>query len=798
MKLKKEFDKYSDLYKNGYRFNPDEGCFYTCDPKKFVVPEGYDHWEVKKFDPKEYLNERLKELGISEKENMIELIDQKGSRSKSLEKFPVFTANEFGDIEILQYSLKRNPYTYETSRTSSGVREQYRIQKRLHPISEAICEGKYDFSEGINAPFWHKSLVDAFQEGHEVKELVITEGQFKAFKASMDGIPTVGLTSISHFRDSKVDKIHPEIVEFIRVCKVQKVLILWDADCRDISTKQLERGQDLGTRPNGFYKHAISIRDYLKEFFPGDNKLQVFFGTIIKRGGDNPPKGIDDLLIELKTVSEVKNDILSLGEIPGRFIYSENITKASAAKKLYSWFQLSKVSEFYQFHIDKIRHNKFVFLHNSYQILEGRPVIEISKDLKNYIRVGDNYYEKINKPFLSPNNTIIYEETLVPRSKQTIIDDYGKDSYTHVIKFKDFVNIANHIEYQPVIDNCYNLYNELNHDPKEGNWPHIEMLLKHVFQEQYTMILDYITVLYRKPLQKLPVICLVSKMQKTGKSTFVYLMKLIFKNNMMMIDNQDFLEPFNDHWITKLVVACEETIFDKRDAYEKIKRLTTGAYINRKEKNKNAVQISNMLHFIFCSNYEDDFIKIDDHDSRLWIRKVGEIAEQVDNFEQKLEDELDCFVNYIINREIQYDDKVDRLFFLPKYFKTEAFYNIVRNSEPVIIKEIREHLTDNFLKFAGETREMTAKDLQRHYGIRGDIPFLNKMINQYLKPDRTTNAKGETYVTTYSFIIEDSSDPTQSKVEKGKGRPFVFHAKNFLTPTQYEELITATPAELPF
>ncbi|MCH2231315.1 MAG: DUF5906 domain-containing protein [Crocinitomicaceae bacterium] len=402
----------------------------------------------------------------------------------------------------------------------------------------------------------------------------------------------------------------------------------------------------------------------------------------------------------------------------------------------------------------------------------------MSKDLKNYKRVGDSYYENIQKPFLSPSGNLIHEEHLTPRLKQTMIDDHGKTAPAHVERYKDFVNIADHLNYQPVVSNCLNLYHELNHQPEEGKFKHIEMLLKHIFQDKYEMILDYITILYRYPLQKLPVVCLVSKTQKTGKSTFVFLMKLIFQNNMIGISNKGFSEDFNDHWITKLVVACEETMFDKKDAYEKLKDLTTNPYINRKEKNKSAVAISNMLHFIFCSNHEDDFVKIDKNDSRLWITKVTGRPKKIDDFEDKLESEVNSFVYFLMNREITHQ-KISRLWFDEELFRTDAFYNVVKNSEPSIIKDIREQLTELFLVTGVEEIKMSVKDIKNEFSIRQEINYVNKMVNEYLKPTIELDKKGNRKVSTYTYVIPDPSEPKNILEKKGKGRYFVFKKEDY-------------------
>jgi len=44
--------------------------------------------------------------------------------------------------------------------------------------------------------------------------------------------------------------------------------------------------------------------------------------------------------------------------------------------------------------------------------------------------------------------------------------------------------------------------------------------VKHIFGDQIELGLDYLQLLYQKPVQILPIVCLVSKERSTGKTTF--------------------------------------------------------------------------------------------------------------------------------------------------------------------------------------------------------------------------------------------------------------------------------------
>jgi hypothetical protein len=552
MKLKKEFEQYQSLFNKGYRFNPIEQIFYVPNKTKFKQPEGFEAWTVESYEPKDYLKERLKALGI-EKVNKIELIDQKDNAKFET---PIFTANKYGDIEILQYSLKRVPHMYEKNKTSAGTSFEYNVQKRLHPLYADFCQGKYDAGEVVNKPHWHPDLVEAFEKGEKIETLTITEGQLKSYKGTTDGIPTVGITSISHFRDKKTNSLHPEIIEFIHVCNVEKLVILWDGDCRNISSKALENLEDLSDRPGNFYNFAHSIKKLLQKVFNA-KRLSIYFATIKTDDIPTAPKGIDDLLqVENLKLKDIKSDWAKIGMLPGYYIDWINITNESGVKNMRQYFNLHYVGDFYQFHSEQIKSKNFVFNNTTYRIEKGHPVIEVDKNLKKYMRIGSDYFRMIEQgTYDEEGNKVREDEVLVPWSVTEIGRDFGKEMVSKVARYDGFCNVANHVNYKQVMDNKWNLYADVKHEINQGEWKNIEGFIKHIFQEQYEMALDYIQIMYTKPYQKLPVLCLVSKEEGTGKSTFLKLLYMIFQNNMTFVSPDDIMGQWTSHWVSKLIVA---------------------------------------------------------------------------------------------------------------------------------------------------------------------------------------------------------------------------------------------------
>jgi hypothetical protein len=805
MKLLEQYSSHQAIFKAGYRFNPDDETFFTSDTKTFTFPEdeAYKNWKVQPIKRDAYLIERLTELGIKDQDHKLELIDENGQRHET----PIFTANQHGDIEILQFSLKRKIHTYDVKTTSAGTVVEWCAQKRINPNITAFTEGKYDFKEAINTPFWAPSLVDAYENETEIETLTITEGQFKAFKAANDGIPTVGLTSISHFRDKKFNTIHPEIIDFIRACKVQNLVILWDGDCRNISQKDVDNKTDLTNRPGQFYNYARTIKKLLQKFFP-PKKLTIYFATIATDDIPTAPKGIDDLLTVPKlSKKDVKTDFDNIGQRPGYYISWINITGENGEKEMRKFFNLAYVSDFYAAHQERIKTNNFVFYGTTYRIEKGLPVVEIDRNLKKYMRIGPDYFRLITEgTYNNDGEKVREDETLVPWKAAEITRDFGKEALNNLQKLDGFCNIPNHTNYKQIVDNKYNLYNDVRHEAAQGEWPNIKKFLKHIFGDQLDMGLDYIQLLYSKPYQKLPVLCLVSKEEGTGKSLFLNFLYMIFQNNMAFVTPDDILGQWSSHWISKLVVASEETFFEKKEALEKIKSVSTADKYMRSERFVNASMIDCFVHFVFCSNHEDNFIKLTGEASRFWVRKVHSIPKEQRDTElkSKMQEEMAAFMYFIQNRTLVHE-KRDRMWFDTDLTKTDAFYNIVSHSEPGVIKDLRIQLEDYFMKHRVPELRICVKDLRQHFGLTGNDYFLNVALREYMKAEKSKE------VGRYFFYIDSNTNPDGRLEIKGKGRYLTFYAKDFIDENfigaqmfqeapemTTEELIEEGSDELPF
>jgi len=396
-------------------------------------------------------------------------------------------------------------------------------------------------------------------------------------------------------------------------------------------------------------------------------------------------------------------------------------------------------------------------------------------DIENYVRVGRNTYLKEFGCFENENSeNVKYVKNLIKWDMATLREDVDKKDVKFIEKYDKFVNVPMHVNYKQTIDGAWNLYHPLSYKHKKGSWKTIERLLRHIFKKDYEMALDYLTSLYVNPLQSLPIIALVSKENKTGKSAFVKLLEALLENNMATINSEDFLSSFNSDWAPKTMVAIEEAFWKDKRPYNKIKILNSTSKIGYHAKGKDKTPIDNALHFIFCSNNEDDFIKIDATETRLWVIKVGKITDYIINLESQIAKEIGAFAEFLSNREIEYTKThtADRFLFHSEDYATPALEKLKIESENDIAKQIRYAVTEYFHIYKRRrTLELSPTDLIEYFNIKGATKHQINRIIELCFP----NAQKMDSSKHHSFL-----DPKECVEIRKNGRYTIFYVEDFV------------------
>lgn len=358
---------------------------------------------------------------------------------------------------------------------------------------------------------------------------------------------------------------------------------------------------------------------------------------------------------------------------------------------------------------------------------------DFTHPLADYIRVGTEYYRIVDMPL--KNDTI---QELVKWKKETIKDDFETKNFKPIYKIKKYTGfcfVPGHgDDYQEEINGFFNSYEKLSHRPKPGSCDQTIDFLKHIFGDQIEIGLDYLALLYLNPTQILPILCLVSEERSTGKSTFVKWLKALYQNNMTINSNEEFRARFNSDWITKLIIAVEETLLEKREDSERIKALSTGDRTKKESKNKDKFETPFYGKFILCSNNETGFINIDRAETRYWVRKIKTIEKRdpllLDNH---LIPEIPAFLHFIVKRGIKSKMK-DRMWFSPDQIYTEALSKLKRDNRTGLEKEIETFILDKMDDFGLDKIKFTLGDLYDELkALRVSKDYIRKILLEKFK-----------------------------------------------------------------
>ena len=300
-----------------------------------------------------------------------------------------------------------------------------------------------------------------------------------------------------------------------------------------------------------------------------------------------------------------------------------------------------------------------------------------------YLRVGPVYYKKIKVPNFDGTET----EKLKKWSLQILKQDMERSEIAQIPKYDDFICFPSHIDFKQVVGNCYNIYKPLKYVPREGGFEYITTFLNHIFADQIEVGLDYLTILFKKPLQKLPALCLVSKEKKTGKSTFIDFMIEVFGANTVKVNRDSFSSQFNSDLNGKLIIAIEEMKVDSEHVLNKIKDLTTARVYSIEKKGFDREAAPFFGKLIINSNHVTDFIKIEDEDNRFWVREIQPVENEDPQLLEKMKKEVPFFLNHLIQRNIKFP-RTNRFWFAPELTWTQALRNLRKASVPDIEKDL--------------------------------------------------------------------------------------------------------------
>ena len=362
---------------------------------------------------------------------------------------------------------------------------------------------------------------------------------------------------------------------------------------------------------------------------------------------------------------------------------------------------------------------------------------------EEFIRVGTTLYKIVEQPKLNGG----YIRKRIAWNNETLRQDYGKDYIGSVPKYDGFCTVPEHIGYRPVVGKFLNLYEPIDHVPRQGDFPSIRSLLHHIFGEQYEFGMDYLQLLYLQPIQKLPILLLVSEERNTGKSTFLNFLKALFQNNVTFNTNEDFRSQFNSDWAGKLLIVVDEVLLNRREDSERLKNLSTTLSYKVEAKGKDRDEIAFFAKFVLCSNNEYLPVIIDAGETRYWVRKIDRLQSDDTDFLQKLKEEIPAFLHFLQHRLLS-SEQESRMWFAPSLLHTEALRKRIRSNRNRLEIEMHELILDIMDSIGTDTFSFCYNDillLLVHSQVKVEKHQVRKVLQECWKLTPASN--GLTYTT---------------------------------------------------
>lgn len=369
-----------------------------------------------------------------------------------------------------------------------------------------------------------------------------------------------------------------------------------------------------------------------------------------------------------------------------------------------------------------------------------------------FVRIATIYYKTV----MRPNAMGELSECRMPWSIEAIRQDYGKDFLANIPKYDGFCCVPAHIDYKPVVGTFLNRYSPISHIPMPGEWPTIEALVRHIFGSQYDLGLDYLQLLYTIPLQKLPILLLVSEERNTGKSTFLNFLKALFEANVTFNTNESFRSQFNSDWNGKLIIVVDEVLLNKREDSERLKNLSTTYRYKMEAKGQDREEVSFFAKFVLCSNNEYLPVVIDPGETRYWVRKIERLQHDDTAFLDKVRAEIPAFLHHLSARQLSTTEK-SRMWFDPALTDTEALQRIIRANRNRVEIELAELLMDIMVTKNVDSVSFCMNDILNLFDyqrVKADRTALRKVIQECWKLSPAPNSLSYTTYQIGVFLNE--------------------------------------------
>lgn len=757
---------------------------------------------------KNYYLKRLKECGLTEKTNK-RIISYEGRT----QEVPIIYPREKDDALVIPYVQPDGEAEYyqDGKKIVNYERLRYRIPKEYTDKAGKRRTMRYSQPRDTGVySYLPPKITQKIINKEKIKTLFVVEGEIKSLAGSyMLDLDIIGLGGINNYKNKDTGTLEPYLLQIIEHCKPDNIVLFFDADC--LTVKYSEK-TDLAARLTDFYNAVCNFRELLKPY-----EVDVYFSHIqTKYAGI--AKGLDDLLNTQIDRDKLKTELANLATGVGEYIHTQPL-RSGFADKLNKYFKLHSVHEFYNHYEAIIQDKGFKYNGRNYYFDGTQVILAYLNEAKQYLRIGCDFYKKVWKinPHKDPQHQIpimVLEKWQVGEINRDF--NNNKDFLKAIPKYDGFVNFPENtdkyrrileVNHEGMTSRFYNRYNELKHDFTPGEWKNIEALLRHIFSSKNTMGenlyefgLDWIQICFFNPRRRLPVLCPVSNERNTGKTKFLEFLRLIFKDNSAILDNERFTGKFTSHFVDKLIVALDEGFIpmEQKLMKERIKNFSTGSTVWSEGKGKESYELDNFMHLIMCSNDESNFMQIDEGENRFCVLKVPTLKMDNPNIITDCEKEVPAFLHYLSTRTLKYPIEKSRFSFECKVYETEALRAVMERTEKRLTKEIKEFLRGQFIQHEQQVIHFAPVDLAKEMNESGGRFKVDKSdINDYLKYEVKKQPERKMWYKIYTTVAElntlnETIEVSKVKMQKN-GTPYAFYAHEYFTPDELKQMNSDKP-----
>jgi len=301
----------------------------------------------------------------------------------------------------------------------------------------------------------------------------------------------------------------------------------------------------------------------------------------------------------------------------------------------------------------------------------------------------------------------------------------------------------------------------------------------------------------------LPVLCLFSPENNTGKSTLGKLLMHMFGDNAVPIGNSDLQSEFNEMFVDKLLAICDETLLERKRDAERIKAMSTAEQIMVNPKGQKQYSIDYFCKFLFTSN-NIRMVYVSKHDERYWIIRVPKLTTDNPRILDEMTLEIPAFVHFLTTRKLA-TERESRMHFHPSLIRTNVFEEVVRVNEPTDATNFREQLREWFIQDSELTEiRMTLKEIRSEFFTdRTSVSWIQEILKDYIGADLLRDGAGEaifergTYTKFENWHTSEGNEEIRSVKKPYRGRPYQFLRSAFISEGEIkytEEVENPAPA----